>query len=101
MKDMEKEFEYNKKLNKALIKRALGYLNKEVTEEFCKEDKGKMVLTKRKVTKKNVPPDITAVKVLLEMYADDRSLDFEKMSDEELLFERDKLIEKLKTNDEI
>lgn len=101
MKDMEKEFEYNKKLNKALVKRALGYLNKEVTEEFCKEDEGKMVLTKRKVTKKNVPPDITAVKVLLEMYADDKSLDFEKMSDEELLLERDKLIEKLKTNDEI
>lgn len=98
---MEKEFEYNKKLNKALVKRALGYLNKEITEEFCKEDEGKMVLTKRKVTKKNVPPDITAVKVLLEMYADDKSLDFEKMSDEELLLERDKLIEKLKTNDEI
>ena len=62
MKDMEKEFEYNKKLNKALVKRALGYLNKEVTEEFCKDDEGeKLVLTKRKVTKKNIPPDITAV----------------------------------------
>lgn len=97
---MEKEFEYNKKLNKALIKRALGYLNREVTEEFCKE-KEKMVLTKRKVTKKNVPPDIMAVKVLLEMYSENQNLDFANMTDEELLIERDKLIEKLKNMDEI
>ena len=97
---MEKE-DYNKKLNKALVKRALGYLNKEVTEEFCKEDEGKMVLTKRKVTKKNIPPDIMAVKVLLEMYSDNKDLDFENLSDEELLIERDKLIEKLKENNEI
>lgn len=100
MKNMENEFEYNKKLNKALVKRALGYLNREVTEEFCKE-KEKMVLTKRKVTKKNVPPDITAVKVLLEMYGENQNLDFANMTDEELLIERDKLIEILKNNDEI
>lgn len=98
---MEKEFEYNKKLNKALVKRALGYLNKEVTEEFCKEDEGKMVLTKRKVTKKNVPPDISAVKVLLEIYGENKDLVFANMTDEELLIERDKLIEKLKNVDEI
>lgn len=99
---MEKDLDYNKKLNKALIKRALGYLNKEVTEEFCKEDQGqKMILTKRKVTKKSVPPDITAVKVLLEMYSENNDLDFANMTDEELLLERDKLIEKLKENDEI
>ncbi|MGN1208338.1 MAG: hypothetical protein ACI4TI_02615 [Christensenellales bacterium] len=97
---MEKE-DYNKKLNKALVKRALGYLNKEVTEEFCKEDEGKMVLTKRKVTKKNIPPDIMAVKVLLEMYSDNKDLNFENLSDKELLIERDKLIEKLKENNEI
>ena len=99
---MEKDLEYNKKLNKALIKRALGYLNKEVTEEFCKEDEGqKMILTKRKVTKKNIPPDMTAVRVLLEMQQESKEIDFANMSDEELLIERDKLIEKLKENDEI
>ncbi len=99
---MEKDLDYNKKLNKALIKRALGYLNKEVTEEFCKEDEGqKMILTKRKVTKKNIPPDMTAVRVLLEMQQESKEIDFANMSDEELLIERDKLIEKLKENDEI
>lgn len=99
---MEKDLDYNKKLNKALIKRALGYLNKEVTEEFCKEDESqKMILTKRKVTKKNIPPDMTAVRVLLEMQQESKEIDFANMSDEELLVERDKLIEKLKENNEI
>ncbi len=87
---------YNKKLNKALIKRALGYLNKEVTEEFSNEE-DKLVLTKRKVTKKNVPPDIAAVKYLLEIYGEKD--DYSNYSDEELLLERDKLLEKLRKNE--
>lgn len=97
MKDLI-ENNYNKKLNKALIKRALGYTNKEITEEFS-SDSGNMVLTKRKVTKKNVPPDITAVKVLLGLYNENNELDFSNMTDEELLIERDKLLQKLKEED--
>lgn len=89
---------YNKKLSKALIKRALGYSTKEVVEEFNKDDE-KLVLTKRKVTKKSVPADITAVKVLLEMFSD-KAQDFSKMTDEELLCERDKLLERLKKENE-
>lgn len=89
---------YNKKLNKALIKRALGYMNREVTEEFS-SDNGKMKLIKKKITKKKVPPDITAVKVLLDIYSD-QDLDVSNMTDEELLLERDKLLEKLKENKE-
>lgn len=95
---MEENEIYNKKLNKALIKRALGYTSKEITEEFS-SDKGKMMLTKKKVTKKKVPPDITAVKVLLELYSDSE-LDLTNMTDEELLLERDKLLEKLKDEKE-
>ncbi len=95
---MEENEIYNKRLNKALIKRALGYTNKEVTEEFS-SDNGEMKLTKKKVTKKNVPPDITAVKVLLDMYSDN-DLDLANMTDEELLLERDKLLEKLKNEKE-
>ncbi len=89
---------YNKKLNKALIKRALGYMNREITEEFS-SDNGKMKLIKKKITKKKVPPDITAVKVLLDIYSD-QDLDVSNMTDEELLLERDKLLEKLKENKE-
>ena len=89
---------YNKKLNKALIKRALGYMSREVTEEFS-SDNGKMKLIKKKITKKKVPPDITAVKVLLDIYGD-QELDVSNMTDEELLLERDKLLEKLKEDKE-
>ena len=98
MNDMEGNEIYNKKLNKALIKRALGYMNREVTEEFS-SDNGKMKLIKKKITKKKVPPDITAVKVLLDIYSD-QDLDVSNMTDEELLLERDKLLEKLKENKE-
>jgi len=94
MKDMEDKEKYNEKLNKALIKRALGYTNKEITEEFS-SDNGNLKLTKKKVTKKNVPPDITAVKVLLDMYSLDE-MNFDNMTDEELLLERDKLLEMLR-----
>ena len=95
MEDKILDEKYNKKLNKALIKRALGYSSKEVVEEFS-SDEGNLVLTKRKVTKKNIPPDITAVKVLLEMYSNSENLDFSNMTDEELLVERDKLLQRLK-----
>ena len=98
MKDLEKTENYNKKLNKALIKRALGYTNKEVTEEFS-SDNGSLILTKKKVTKKNIPPDIVAVKVLLDMYSP-VELDVSNLSDEELLIERDKLLEKLREFDD-
>ena len=98
MNDMEGNEIYNKKLNKALIKRALGYMNREITEEFS-SDNGKMKLIKKKITKKKVPPDITAVKVLLDIYSD-QDLDVSNMTDEELLLERDKLLEKLKENKE-
>jgi hypothetical protein len=50
------------KLDKALLKKALGYQVKEVVEEYIidKEDQDKLVLHKKKVTKKDIPPDMTA-----------------------------------------
>lgn len=95
MEDKIIDENYNKKLNKALIKRALGYSSKEVVEEFSK-DKENLVLTKRKITKKNIPPDISAVKVLLELYGNVNEYDLSKMTDEELLIERNKLLLRLK-----
>ena len=92
------EQDNKEKLNKALIKRALGYTNKEVTEEFS-SDNGNLKLTKKKVTKKNIPPDITAVKVLLDMYSL-TEMNFDDMTDEELLIERDKLLDMLRGEDD-
>ena len=85
-----------KKLEEALIKKALGYDTEEVVEEYAEGD-GEIKLTKRKVTKKNVPPDITALKILLEGSGEVKSV--AEMSDEELEKERARLLELLAKED--
>ena len=52
------------KISEALLKVALGYQVAEVTEEYAEVD-GALKLTKRKKTKKDVPPDLKAVQMLL------------------------------------
>lgn len=69
----------------ALIKKALGYDATEVVEEYVSGEEGEIKLTKKKVTKKNVPPDITALKMLL----DSEEEKIEEMSDE--MLEKEKL----------
>ena len=49
-----------------MIKKALGYDTQEVVEEYVGDEEGKVKLTKKKVTIKNVAPDMTALKLLLE-----------------------------------
>lgn len=75
------------KIKSALIKCATGLKAKEVVEEFCVQD-GELKLVKRKVTKREIPPDIKAMKMLLE--------DGEEVSDNELLAERENLVKMLK-----
>ena len=58
---MEKKDE---KIGQALLKVALGYQIAEVTEEYAETD-GALKLVKRKKTKKDVPPDLKAVQMLL------------------------------------
>ncbi len=89
-----------KKLNEcdfksALIKKALGYDATEVVEEYVSGDEGEVKLTKKKVTKKNVPPDITALKLLME--TGDRAVS--ALSDEELEKEKARLLELLKASE--
>ena len=54
----------------ALVKKALGYDCTEVVEEYVSGDEGEIRLTKKKVTKKNVPPDISAAKILLDNWGE-------------------------------
>ncbi|MBE7089457.1 MAG: hypothetical protein E7362_01475 [Clostridiales bacterium] len=89
-KEDKKQSEENK-LKTALLKKALGYEAKETIEEYVSDD-GEIRLSKRKVTKKNVPPDITAIKMLL----GESQTDITEMTDEELLAERDRLLNILK-----
>ncbi len=53
-------------IRKALLKKALGFSSDEVVEEYTLDKDGNEVLNRRKVTKKYNPPDISAVKILME-----------------------------------
>ena len=76
----------------ALIKKALGYDATEVIEEYVTGDEGEIRLTKKKVTKKNVPPDMTALKILL----DESDTPISQMTDQQLKEEKDRLLNLLK-----
>ncbi len=77
------------KLKDAVLKVALGFSIEEVTEEYGVED-GELKLVKRKETRKDVPPDLKAAKLLLE------EKDYAALSDEELEQERQRLLSKWK-----
>lgn len=73
---------YKEKIKKSLLKKALGYRYNEVIEEYSVDEDGEK-LTKRKVTTKDVPPDMSAVKMLLDSLSVEHN-DFENMSDNQL-----------------
>ena len=81
-------------VTEALRRRALGYEADEVVEEDgCTE--GEAVLLKRKVTKKDVPPDIQAAKLLLEAEEPLAAL-----TDEQLEQEKARLLLRLREEEE-
>lgn len=97
MADKEKTYKKIKKtkttesdLRSALIKKALGYDYKEVVEEYVSDGEGEVKLTKKKVTKKNVPPDISALKLLIESQTP-----LSDMTDDELEREKQRLLSAL------
>lgn len=79
------------KIGEALMKVALGYQIAEVTEEYAEVD-GELKLTKRKKTKKDVPPDLKAVQLILSA---DGNAEYGKWSDEELEAEKQRLLMQL------
>ena len=81
-----------KRLEDALVKKATSYFVEEITEEYSLDD-GETKLVKRKVVKKDVPPDMTAIKILLD---GDKEKSIEEFTDEELEQEKARLISQLK-----
>ena len=84
MEEKKKE----EKIGEALLKVALGYQVAEVTEEYAEVD-GKLKLTKRKKTKKDIPPDLKAVQLLL---ANEEEGNLGDLSDEDLEAEKARLL---------
>ena len=84
------------KLGNALLKVALGYQIAEVTEEYA-EVNGELKLTKRKKTKKDVPPDLKAVQLLL---ANDGVSEYGDWTEEQLNEEKSRLLAMLQAESE-
>ena len=82
-----------KKLEQALINKALGYTTQEVVEEYGYSGED-FVLQKRKTSTKSYPPDLSALQILLGKEEGDN--EYLNMSDEELEKQKIKLIKKLK-----
>lgn len=77
----------------AVVKRACGYSAVETVEEYAAVDGG-FELVKKRVTTKDVPPDIAAAKLIL----DDGDMD--ELTDEQLEAEKRRLLEELRSDDE-
>ena len=75
----------------AVLKVALGFQVEEVTEEYDARD-GELKLIKRRETRKDIPPDLKAVRLLLE------GTDYSALSDEELEAKRARLAAALSEN---
>ena len=86
-------------IKKALLKKALGFSSDEVVEEYSLDENGNSVLNKRKVTKKYNPPDISAMKILLEKenFSDDS---LSHMTLAELKKEKKQLLKQLKEEED-
>ncbi len=91
-KSKKKKVELKQDLKEVLIKKALGYDVQEVVEEYSSDGDGEVKLSKKKITTKYVPPDMTALKILL----DENQKDTTQMTDEELYEEKIRLLYLLK-----
>lgn len=84
----------------ALLKKALGYDCDEIVEEYVIDEDGQPKLSKKKVTKKHISPDIPAAKVLLEHFSSLEQSKYENMTEQELRQEKINLIKLLKKEGE-
>jgi len=80
------------KIRNALIKRAVGYDTEETVEEYSGSGDD-ITMVRKKITRKNVPPDISAAKLLLEESGGD---EYSAMTDEQLEEEKQRLLKMLK-----
>lgn len=116
-KIVAKNQELYDKIKKILVKKAEGYFYDEESLEFVqkpqKEDNqlsfddftskkktqtsnSELCLVKKKVTSHYIPPDMIAIKILLENFGENMSSsNLENMSEEELIDYKNKLIENI------
>ena len=96
MKGKTKKTLQESDVKEILIKKALGYDATEIIEEYGEDKNGEIKLVKKKITTKSVPPDISALKMLLE----DQAVDYGAMTDIELEQEKTRLLQLLCASEE-
>lgn len=72
-----------------------GMVIKEITKEFVANEQGDLVLTKKKVNEKMMPPNIDVIKMIYSSTKDNSNV-YKDMTDEELMQEKLRLLEELK-----
>ncbi len=75
-----------------LYKKARGYDVEEINREYVVDEDGNKKLVKEKTTVKHVPPDLSALKAYMEL----KDTELSKMSNDELIKEKERLIGELK-----
>lgn len=88
---------YTQLLIGILLKKAKGFTVQEKTDEYAVTD-GELTLVKSKVSTKEVLPDVSAVKALLDIPSD--SVDVSDMTDEQLQVEKLRLLRLLQLADQ-
>ncbi len=79
----------NDEIESAILRRAVGYDIREITEEYSGENE----LVKRKISTKHFPPDLAAAKAYVELKS--RTAELTAMSDEELQKYKESLLASL------
>lgn len=77
-----------------ILKKALGYEVTETVEEYAVGDDGIKKLVKLKETKKHIPPDLSAARVVLDEM---NRQGIERMTDSELEKEKQRLLKEIET----
>ena len=72
-----------------------GVKIKPANETIVCEKNEKLILVKKKVTSHYIPPDMLAIKILLEMCGQEKLNKLEEMTDEELMKFKEKILEEL------
>ena len=74
-------------------RRATGYDFTEVTEEYGENKDGELKVLKKKVVTKNLPPGVSALKLLIDIEGEED--DVLKMTTEELIAEKEKNLRRI------
>lgn len=81
---------------KALKTLISGLTTKETTTEYSVDDEtGKLKIVKQKINEKSLPPNVDILKLVYNHLMDYR-VDYDKLSDEELEKEKERLLKELK-----